>query len=229
MRLIITTILLTLNLSIYSQEREKGLNFGISIYPNISNGFANENDTDSEYYTGFESTKFSYSAGLTIGYQFENLFGITSGLNFMETGDQSLLYAPDPMRGFIYERQYKHKELFLELPINCYKIVGNNWLIKGGGSLLLNLQHKRRIDIVGYEGNYNVFTSNENSKLGVTCNLGFGYIVNLSAQQHLEILPYAQYNFINPLDTYWLGDSHPARKYGSIGIQVNYVFHPKKE
>jgi Outer membrane protein beta-barrel domain len=228
-RIIILIFILVCNLNTYSQEQEKGLYFGISLYPNISNGFANESEIDSEYYTGFESTKFSYSAGLSIGYQFEKYFGITSGINFMETGDKSLLYAPDLMRGFIFERQYRQKELFLELPINFSKILGNNWLIKGGGSLLFNLKHKRRIDVAGVEGNFNNITSNENSKLGVTFNLGFGYIINLSEQQQLEIAPYAQYNFINPLNTYWFGDSNPARKFGSIGIQVNYVFHPKND
>jgi len=227
MRLIILTCILICNQNIYSQQQEKGLYLGISLYPNISNGFANESDIDSEYYTTFESTKFSYSAGLTIGYQFEKHFGITTGLNFMETGDKSLLYAPDLMRGFIYERQYRHKELFLELPINFYKTLGNKWLIKGGGSLLLNLKHKRRIDNAGGTGSYNDFTSNENSKLGVTCNLGIGYLINLTGDQHIEIGPYAQYNFINPINTYWFGDSHPARTIGSVGIQVNYVFNPK--
>lgn len=229
MRLIILTFILVCNLSTYSQDQEKGLTVGVSLYPNISNGFANENDIDSEYYTGFESTKFSYSAGLSISYQFEKQFGIISGLNFMETGDKSLLYSPDLMRGFLYERQYRHKEFFLELPINFYKILGKNWLVKGGGSLLLNLKHQRRIDITGLVGNYNDITSNENSKIGLTCNLGFGYKIKLSGQQHLEIAPYAQYNFINPLNTYVFADWMPARKFGSAGIQFNYVFHPNND
>jgi hypothetical protein len=229
MRLLILTFILICNHNIYSQDQEKGLYFGISLFPNISNGFANENELGSEYYKGLETTKFSYSAGLSISYQFEKHFGISSGLNFMETGDKSLFYAPDAMRGFLYERRYRHKEFFIELPVNIYKSFGKHWSVKGGGSLLFNLSHKRRIDSGSGTGTYNKVTNYENSKLGITANLGIGYTIDLSGDQYLEIGPYAQYNFINPLVSHIYADWTPARQIGAIGIQINYFFKTKSD
>lgn len=213
----------------YSQDEAKGLSIGVSLYPNISNGFADKNNTDSEYYVGLESTKFSYSAGISLVYQFENQLGISSGINFMETGDKSLNYEPDAMRGFLYERHYHFKELFIELPINVSKTFGQHWQIKAGSSLLFNLMHKRRIDIPAAEGSYNYAPDAiENSKFGVTCNLGFAYLINISDSQRLEIGPFAQYNFISPFDSHWYIDHYPARSIGSVGLQVNWFLGMKR-
>jgi hypothetical protein len=229
MRLIILSAFLVFCSNLYSQEQDKGLYLGPSIFPNISTGFANPSELDSEYYRGIKSSRFSYSAGFSMNYHFENNFGISTGLNFMSTGDKSLVYPPDPLRGFFFDRYYTHTENYIELPVSVYKKFENSILIKIGGSVLYNLQHKSKIFINETEGLDLDISIHENTKIGVTANIGFGYVVDLAGDQFLEIMPYAQYNFINPLDSYVYADWTPSRKFASFGIQINYLFKASGE
>ena len=223
MKLITIIIILIVYTNAFSQEQEKGLYFGLSAYPNISNGFASNDANDSEYYKGIKSTNFSYSAGIKVNYHFANEFGISTGLNYMKTGDRSLLYPPDPSRGLLFERRYKHKEHFLELPVNFYKKFSDKWLLTLGTSVMYNVVHRGLIFIADSDGSKLDAQTYENSKFGLTANLGFGYVLNLG-NQHLEIQPYLQYNFIRPLNEYLYIDYTPARNFGSCGLQLNYIF-----
>ena len=206
-----------------SQEQEKGLYFGLTVYPNISNGFADENANDSEYYSGINSADFSYSAGVKVNCHFANDFGISTGLNYMKTGDRSLIYPPDLNRGSLFERKYRHKEHYIELPINFYKKFSENWILTAGTRLLYNVIHRGIIFIGDSEGSKLDAQTYENAKLGLTANLGFGYVFNLG-NQYFEIQPYLQYNFINPLNEYFYIDYTPARNFGLCGLKLNYIF-----
>lgn len=223
MKLVILTTLILFCGNSICQEQEKGWYFGLSAYPNISNGFANSNANDSEYYKGFESTDFSYSTGIKVNYHFENDFGISSGLNYMKTGDRSSIYPPDPNRGLLFERRYKHKEHFIELPINFYMKFNEKWILTAGTSLLYNVIHRGLIFIGDSDGSKLDAQTYENTKWGLSVNLGFGYILNFG-DQHLEIQPYFQYNFIRPLNEYFYVDYTPARNFGSCGLQLIYIF-----
>ncbi len=224
MKSIFLLLIISLFFNSLSQEQNKSVHFGLSIFPNISNGFANEIEIDSEFYKGIRSSRFSYSLGSLLNINFENRLTISTGINFFSTGDKSLVFPPDPLRGFINQRFYKQIENFIELPLNLHKKLNNSFIIKIGGGVLYNVQHKSIAFFSPEKGTKLNISTYENTKLGITANIGFGYQIDLKNEKLIEIIPYAQYNFLSPLNTYFLADGSPKRKYGSLGIQFNYFF-----
>ena len=208
-------------------EKESKISLGILTYSNISNGFTVSNENETEYYKGIKSTVFSYSFGFKSTFQITDKVGLSTGLLYMKTGDQSLIFPPDPQRGLFSERHYKHKEHYLELPLNVEFKIKQNWLLTFGTSFLFNVTHRGLIFIGDSNNGYKLDSQTfENSKIGLTANLGFGYTLNVGNQK-LEILPYLQYNFINPIEQFAYIDWVPSRTFGSCGLQLNYLFSTK--
>ncbi|NOQ74682.1 MAG: outer membrane beta-barrel protein [Crocinitomix sp.] len=213
---------------IHGQEESGKFQFGITTYSNLSNGFAKHSNLEADKYIGIASTSFSYSAGIKFAYQFKNNFGISSGLIYMKTGDRSLVYPPDPMRGFFTERRYKHKTHYVEFPLNFYRTIATSFQIIVGGSYLFNISNQSYLNIEGTEGYELDLEKFERTNIGATLNLGFGYSFPLG-DQTLEFIPYAQYNFIHPMNDSYFIDNTPFRKYGAVGLQINFLFYIKSK
>ena len=188
MRLIILLPLILLcGVVLFGQEQEKGIYLGLSVFPNISNGFTDKNDNNSEYYRGIESAAFSYSCGLKMNIHLKNDFGISTGVNLMKTEDQSLTIpmvhlagppgGPPSQQQFNSDRKYNRKDYFIELPINFYKKFSDQWFLTLGASPIWNF--KDRHIVKSALKSYPVQVSSpKNSDFGLTANLGIGYVLN---------------------------------------------------
>lgn len=214
----------------FCQNRQ--FRYGLSIYPHISDGFAQVSDSNSIYYSGSKTMSFTYSAGCIIEFETKSNWGAAIGLNFQRTGDRSKLFPWDANRGFP-SRSYKHWHDYMELQLNVFRTFNDNWIIEMGFSPLINLSNEVRYL---HEGNGDPFRMeidpNVNSKFGITGNIGFGYI--LQGDNFLvKFMPYSQYNFIQPMSSYDFNfsgivmDYLPSRKYLNFGIQLSAVINYK--
>lgn len=201
------------------------LNFGLSVYPNISTGFALSGDQDAVYYKGPETTSFSYSIGLCMDYSFNKKQRWTIGLNYLKTGDRSSVYPPDVYRGFFYERTYKFQEHMIELRQDWNYVCKDPYFLGVGASATYRFGHSHVLYPSGQEGTkLDVSDFIDKRNHGVTCSLGFGRILRVESDQLMKISLVSQFHILRQTNAFWLLDHFPFRYYGAVGFQVDYFF-----
>lgn len=216
----------------FCQDRQ--YRYGLSLYPHMSDGFAETSDSNAFYYRGSKTMSFTYSAGCTFEFETKSYWGAAIGLNFQRTGDKSILIPWDPHRGFP-PRLYNHWHDYIELQLNVFRTFKDNWIIEMGISPLLNLSNEVRFLLDGLGDPYTMeIGPYVNSKFGITGNLGFGYILN-GNNFLIKFTPYAQFNFIQAMSSYDFNfsgvvmDYLPARKYLNSGIRLSAVIKHRSD
>jgi hypothetical protein len=211
-----------LNLSGYSQN-ERTWNLRIVDYVNFSSSFPDKQNASAQYFKGFETYRLSNTIGICVVNSIRQKISVGSGLNFALLGDKSLLFPPDPMRGFLWSRKYRTTLFNAEIPFFIEYLPRPNFITQVGISG--HYAFKRNLTIsIGEETNQQEFklatTKIFSDNFDASINIGIGMrkpissksiLIMISSQFFLRQIKEISINYADYL---------PLRNFYSVGLSV---------
>lgn len=198
-------IVLFLCLATQVVAQEKKFYPGIHLFPNISEGLVISDGSLPENAANtvreLEIPKYSFSAGISLAYQFNESLFLSTGILYQNNGEatneQDLLYAqPEPTQPVKVRWVYSHHNI--EVPIHVKYFATEKLYVISGPGVVFNVQN-RTAGVYTYADGSTERTSAVNAGLtefrpvNVQATAGFGLQFSLGEKISWYVQPTVQY------------------------------------